>query len=115
MTFRVSLKKVRKPTQPRLRFDLEKLRDPDVACTFRATVGGIFAPLIGLRDVDMDTDTMITTYNTTLTNVASEILGKERLRKKPWIPKDGEIRRRGGTKQKEQKLTGKLTRGFRRQ
>ena len=36
MTFRVLLKKARKPNQPRLRFDLEKLRDPDVACTFQA-------------------------------------------------------------------------------
>ena len=34
MTFQVRLKKTRKPNQPRLRFDLEKLRDPDVACTF---------------------------------------------------------------------------------
>ena len=33
------LKKARKPTQPRLKFDLEKLRDPDVACTFQATIG----------------------------------------------------------------------------
>ena len=34
MTFRVRLKKVRKPNQPRLRFDLDTMRDPDVACTF---------------------------------------------------------------------------------
>ena len=34
MTFRVHLKEVKKPNQPRLRFDLEKLRNPDVACTF---------------------------------------------------------------------------------
>ena len=61
MTFRVRLKKARKPNQPRLRFDLEKLRDPDVACTFQATIGGKFAPLIGLSDEDMDIDTMITT------------------------------------------------------
>ena len=64
MTFQVRLKKTRKPNQPRLRFDLEKLRDPDVACTFQATIGGKFAPLIGLSDEDMDMDTMITTYNT---------------------------------------------------
>ena len=54
MTFQVRLKKTRKPNQPRLRFDLEKLRDPDVACTFQATIGGKFAPLIGLSDEDMD-------------------------------------------------------------
>ena len=40
MTFRVRLKMARKPNQPRVRFDLEKLRDPDVASTFQATIGG---------------------------------------------------------------------------
>ena len=88
MTFRVRLKKARKPNQPRLRFDLEILRDPDVACTFQATIGGKFAPLIGLSDEDMDIDTMITTYNTAVTDAASEKLGKERHRKKPWVTKD---------------------------
>ena len=32
-TLVIRLKKARKPHQPRLRFDLEKLRDPVVACT----------------------------------------------------------------------------------
>ena len=92
MTFQVRLKVARKPNQPRLRFDLEKLRNPDVACIFQATIGGKFAPLIGLSDEDMDMDTMITTmittYNTAVTDAASEILGKERCRKKPWVTKD---------------------------
>ena len=88
MTFQVRLKMARKSNQPRLKFDLEKLRNPDVACTFQATIGGKFAPLIGLSDEDMDMDTMMTTYNTTVTDAASEILGKERRRKKPWVTKD---------------------------
>ena len=67
---------------------LEKLRDPDVACTFQTTIGGQFAPLIGLRDEDMDINTMITTYNTAVTDAANEILGKERHRKKPWVTRD---------------------------
>ena len=83
MTFRIRLKKARKPNQPRLRFDLEKLWDPDVACTFQATMGGKFAPLIGQRDEDTDIDTMITTYITVVTDAASEILRNERRRKKP--------------------------------
>ena len=82
MTFQVRLKKARKQNQPRLRFNLEKLRDPDMDCTFQATIGGKFAPLIGLSDEDMDMDTMITTYNTAVTDAASEILGTERRRKK---------------------------------
>ena len=72
MTFQVRLKKARKPNQPRLGLDLEKLRDPDVACTFQATIDGKFASLIGLSDKDMDIDTMITTYNTAVTDAACE-------------------------------------------
>ena len=83
MTFQVHLKKVRKPNQPRLRFDLEKLRDPDVACSFQATICGKFTSLIGLRDEDMDINTMITTYNTAVTDAASEILGNKCRRKMP--------------------------------
>ena len=49
MTFCVRLKKARKPVQSRLRFDLEKLRGPDVACTFPATISGKFATLTGIR------------------------------------------------------------------
>ena len=36
----------------------------------------------------MDMDTMLTTYNTAVTDAASEILEKERRRKKPWVTKD---------------------------
>ena len=72
MTFRIRLKKARKPNLPRLRFDLEKLRDPNAACTFQATIGWKFAPLIGLRDEDMDIITMITTYNTAVTDAARD-------------------------------------------
>ena len=58
-----------------------------MACAFQSTVGGKFAPLIGLRDGDMGIDTMIITYNTALIDAANEILGKERRRKKLWITK----------------------------
>ena len=122
MTFRVRLKKARKPNQPRLRFDLEKLRDPDMACTFQATIGGKFAPLIALSDEDMDMDTMITTYNTTITDAAGEIPGKERRRKKPWVTKDVcyLCDERRDLKKKQYKAegaknTGKQTGGFKRQ
>ena len=88
ITFQGRLKRARKPNQPRLRFDLEKLRDPYVACTFQTTIGGKFAPLNGLRDEDMDVNTMIATYNTAVTDAATEILGKERRRKRRWVTRD---------------------------
>ena len=60
----------------------------------------------------MDIDTMITTYNTAVTDATSEILGKERRRKKAMSLQRcsrREISRRSGMKQKEQKYTGKQT------
>ena len=72
MTFRARLNKARKPNQPRLRFDLEELRDSDVTRTFQATMGEKF---VGLTDEDMDINTISTTYNTTVTDAVSKILG----------------------------------------
>ena len=59
-----------------------------MAYTSQATTGGKFAPHIGLRYEDMNINTMITTYNTAVTGAASEILGKECRRKKPWVTRD---------------------------
>ena len=121
MTFLVRLKKAGKPTQPSLRFDLKNLRDLNVACTFQAITRTNFSPLIGLKDDDMDTDTMITTYNTARTDTVSEMLGKESRRKRPGplnmfsiSVKRGQIGRRSVMRQNEHTHTGKLTIGYRR-
>ena len=44
-----------------------------------------FAPLTIMSNEDTDIDSMITTSNTAVTETASEILGKHRQKKKPWI------------------------------
>ena len=64
LAFRVRLTKGRKSTQPWLRFDTAKLKDPDVADIFQATIGEKFAPTVGLRDdyTDIDTWSMILTW-----------------------------------------------------
>ena len=86
MTFRLRLKKKpRKPKHTRLKSDLEKLKDPNVLETFQAMIGGRFAPLTIMSNDDTDKDSMITTFNTAVTETASEILGKHRQKKKPWI------------------------------
>ena len=41
--------------------------------------------LVIIVNEDTDKDSMITTYNTTVTETAREILGKHRQKKKPWI------------------------------
>ena len=80
------MKKTSMPKHTRLKFDLEKLKDPNVLETFQAMIGGRFAPLTVISNDDTDIDSMITTFNTTVTETASEILGKHRQKKKkPWI------------------------------
>ena len=93
-----------------------------MACTFQATIGGKLAPLTGLRDEDIGLDTMITTYNTVVTEAASAILRKERRRKKPWVTKDvldlcdeEKDSKKKRYKAEGAKITGEETRGFRRQ
>ena len=43
MTFKLHLKKVSKQGHTRVKFDLEKLKDPEVAEMFKAMIGGKFA------------------------------------------------------------------------
>ena len=45
MTFNLRLKRISKPKHTRLKFGLEKLKDPNVLETFQAMIGGKFTPL----------------------------------------------------------------------
>ena len=83
MTFHLSMKRISKPKHTRLKFDLKKLKDPNVLETFQAMIGGKFAPLTIMSNEDTDIDSMITTFNTAVTETASEILGKHRQKKIP--------------------------------
>ena len=88
VTFRLRLKKKQKktskPKHTRLKLDLEKLKDPKMLETFQAMIAGRFAPLTIMRNEDTDIDSMITTFNTVVTETASEIRGKHRQQRKPW-------------------------------
>ena len=87
-----------------------------MAGTFQATIGWKFAPLINLREHDIDIYSMITIFITAVTETAREIIVKERLREKPWVIRDvlGLCNEKRGMKKKELKNTKKLTRGFRK-
>ena len=82
MTFHLRLKRISKPKHTRLKFGLEKLKDPYVLETFQAMIGGKFAPLTIMNNEDTDLDSMITTFNAAVIEMASEILGKHRQKKK---------------------------------
>ena len=81
MTFRLRRKKTSKPKHTRLKFDLEKPKDPNVLEIFQTMIGGKFAPLTIMNNEDTDLDSMITTFNTVVTETASEIFGKHRQKK----------------------------------
>ena len=85
MTFCLRLKKISRPKHTRLKIDLEKLKDPNVLETFQAMIGGRFVPLTIMSNKDTDKESMITIFNTAVTETASEILGKHSQKKKPWI------------------------------
>ena len=73
------LKRISKPKHTRLKFDLEKLKDPNMLETFQAMIGGQYAPLTIMNNED----TVITTFNTAVTETASKIFGKHRQKKNP--------------------------------
>ena len=85
MTFHLHLKRISKPKHTRLKFDLKKLKDPNVLEAFQAMLGRKLAPLTIMDNEDTDLDSMITTFNTVVTETTSEILGKHRQKKKPWV------------------------------
>ena len=84
MTFKLHLKRAKKQCNTRIRFDLEKLKEPEVADIFQAKIGGQFVAL-SILDSDMDMDMMTDTFNTAVTDTANGILGKYCPVKKPSV------------------------------
>ena len=78
MTFHLRLKRIGKPKHTRLKFKFEKLKDPNVLETFQSMIGGKFPPLTVMNNEDTDLDSVITAFNTAVTETASEIHGKHR-------------------------------------
>ena len=85
MSFRLRLKKIKMQGPTRIKFDLEKLKDLQVADAFQAMIDGKFAPLTLLNADDTEVDTLVNSFNKALTESASEILGKPRAVKRPWV------------------------------
>ena len=80
MTFRLLLQRMKNQGNVRIRFSLEKLKDPDIV-----EMGGHFAPLLVLENQDTETDALINSFNTAVKETANNILGKHRPAKKPWV------------------------------
>lgn len=68
----------------RIKFDLDKLQDSEVAEVFKAMIGGRLAPLPILDAEEIDNG-ITSTLKAVITKTPTEILGKHRPRKKPWV------------------------------
>ena len=84
LTLKLKLKTQKKHCNTRIRFSLDKLKDPHVAEIFEANIGGKFATLNLLQDIDLLTDKM----EEVMTETATKVLGKDRKKNKPWITDD---------------------------
>ena len=81
-SIRLKLKRNRREKSTRIKFDIEKLKDPDVAAEFQAQIGGKFGPLLA---ADLDVESFNNQLNDQLTSVAENVLGKARVKKQPWM------------------------------
>ena len=80
MTLRLKLKENLQSHGTRLSSStLKKLKYPQVADLFDATIGGKFATLVRRKH---------TQSHRALIDIASEVLGKARKKKKPWVTSD---------------------------
>ena len=78
-TIKIKLKKNNKSTNNRIKFDLEKLKDPSIVETFKAQLGGKFA---ALSLIDIDINELTSGFNEAIKSTATEALGKQRKKKK---------------------------------
>ena len=85
LTIKIRLKKNKTPTHSRIKFDIEKLKDPSVAQTFQAQLGGRFA---ALSIIGTDINELTASFNEVIKTTAAEVLGKKRKKKQPWITND---------------------------
>ena len=74
-----------KPGQYKDQVQYVKLKDPNIAEIFQATIGGKFAPLLAFENQDIEIDALINSFDTAVTETANNILGKHRQAKKSWI------------------------------
>ena len=64
-----------------MKYNLEKLKDPDTRERFKIEIGGRFAPLLEMDDPQEMTDGFTESMN----EEAMQVLGKERKKKQPWM------------------------------
>ena len=85
MVMKLKLKRKYHAANPRIRFDLEKLADPEVATVFKAQLGGRFA---ALNLLDCDVNELAGGFKEAVLETAEEVLGRQRKKKQPWVTRE---------------------------
>ena len=80
MGFKLKLKRIPKKKPARIKYNVQNLKDPTIRRQFEVTIGGRFAPLMQLGDVEAMTEGFTRVCNET----AMKVLGKEKRVIKPW-------------------------------
>ena len=85
LNMKLKLKSTKQTRNTRIKFDLEKLKDPNIHEAFQAEVGGRFA---ALNIIDCDINEMTNNLTTVLYESAEKVLGTQRKIYKPWLSND---------------------------
>ena len=73
MIMKLKLKKIPKPEAPRVKYNIDRLRDRAIRESYQVKLGGRFAPLLELTD---DTQDMTDLFTNSINATALEVLGK---------------------------------------
>ena len=87
MTFRVRLKGSKKAKTIRFKFNLDKLKDPNISSLFEVRIGGKFGPLLLLL-LEGDVEAITNSFSEVMTEVATDILDFSRPKTQPWATDD---------------------------
>ena len=82
LVMKIKLKKRIQAQNPRIKFNVEKLKDPQIEEVFQAKLGGRFAALTLLDD---DINNLTNNFNEAIHEVAEEVLGRQRKKRQPWV------------------------------
>ena len=85
MTINLRLQKNRKNKNPRIRFNKEKLQDPNIATHFKATIGGRFAVF---NFLELNINNLVNSVSTAMSDTTKEVLGKPNIKHHPWVSND---------------------------
>ncbi|XP_064110265.1 uncharacterized protein LOC135218050 [Macrobrachium nipponense] len=74
-----------------IKFDVDNLRNERVKQQYEVKVGGKFAALIGMENMDMDSEESWAILSSDTKDVATEVLGYKRINSKPWFSDEAKV------------------------